>query len=227
MVPEYIDTPIFPLPNVTFFPKTVLPLHIFEPRYRQMVKDCLNGDRLIGVALLREGWQKDYFGHPPIHRTFGVGKIVDYDELDDGRYNIRVEGLWRVRLVTEYPTKEYRTGRSLVLQDRPLDDIRKQLAEARDELYGSCQELQQLLPQYAQLIQSAWSLHPHPAVAVDLLAATVVLDAYDRQCILEETDPIRRMRLVSVQVNSIIHELEKRGVEDDFVENEILGEEDY
>ena len=70
MLPEYVDIPIFPLPNVTFFPQTVLPLHVFEPRYVEMVANCLRGDKLMGVALLREGWQKDYFGQPPIYKNF-------------------------------------------------------------------------------------------------------------------------------------------------------------
>ena len=54
--------PIFPLPNVVLFPNMLLPLHIFEPRYREMVEDALNGEGLIGMALLKEGWQNDYYG---------------------------------------------------------------------------------------------------------------------------------------------------------------------
>jgi Lon protease-like protein len=61
-IPEYLDVPIFPLPNVTFFTQTYLPLHVFEDRYRALVANAIKGDRLIGVALLREGWHRDYFG---------------------------------------------------------------------------------------------------------------------------------------------------------------------
>ena len=95
MLPEYIDIPIFPLPNVTFFPQTILPLHVFEPRYRTMTSNCLAGDRLMGVSLLKEGWQKDYFGRPPICTTFGIGKIIDSERREDGCYNIVLEGLFR------------------------------------------------------------------------------------------------------------------------------------
>ena len=137
MVPEYLDVSIFPLPNVTFFPKTMLPLHVFEPRYREMVSACLKGDRMLAVALLREGWQKDYFGRPPIHRTFGVGKVVDYEHLADGCYNIMVEGLYRVRLITEYETEPFRTGRVGVVQDGPVDHRREELRPLQQELMDS------------------------------------------------------------------------------------------
>ena len=58
MLPRHI--PIFPLPNVVLFPNVFLPLHIFEPRYRDMVTEALGGDRLIGMVLLKPGWQADY-----------------------------------------------------------------------------------------------------------------------------------------------------------------------
>ena len=63
-LPEII--PVFPLPNVVFFPRMPLPLHVFEPRYRSMVRDVARGARLVGMALLRDDWQRDYYGRPPI-----------------------------------------------------------------------------------------------------------------------------------------------------------------
>jgi uncharacterized protein len=224
MTPEYLDVPIFPLPNVTFFPRTVMPLHIFEPRYREMIADCLRGDRMLGVALLRDGWQKDYFGHPPIHRTFGIGKIIDHDRLEDGRYNLHVEGLYRARLITEYPTQPYRTGRALVLQERPIDGIRNRVGATRKELFEACEELGSMMPEYAPPIQGAWASHPHPSVVVDQLAAMLVLDAYDRQSILEEIDPLRRMQLMLVQINQILRELSFRKVTDPRFEEDVFGD---
>lgn len=224
MVPEYLDIPIFPLPNVTFFPRTILPLHIFEPRYREMAAACLRGDRLMGVALLRDGWQKDYFGHPPIHKTFGIGKIVEHDRLEDGRYNLHLEGLYRARLITEYPTEPFRTGRALVLQDGPLDSRRREVTSLSRELRAGCDTLCELVPEHAAPLQSVWGAHPHPALVVDQLAAMLVLDAYDRQSILEEIDPIRRMKLMLVQVNYIVHEVSRRKVHDPLFEEEVFGE---
>lgn len=224
MVPEYLDIPIFPLPNVTFFPRTILPLHIFEPRYREMTASCLRGDRLMGVALLRDGWQKDYFGHPPIHKTFGVGKIIEHDRLEDGRYNLQLEGLYRVRLITEYPTEPFRTGRGLVLQDGPLDTRRREVSALARELRAGCDTLCDLAPDHAGPLQAVWGAYPHPALIVDQLAAMLVLDAYDRQSILEEFDPVRRMKLMLVQINHLVHEVSRRKVHDPLFEEEVFGE---
>lgn len=219
MVPEYLDVPIFPLPNVTFFPKTLLPLHVFEPRYRKMVANTLKGDRLMSVALLRDGWQKDYFGRPPIYRTFGVGKIVDFEHLDDDCYNIILEGLYRVRLVTEHDTTPFRTGRVLVLQDAPIDRS-PHLSAIQKELAQQTRTLADLMPEFRDTLQNVWSVHPHPAVTADLLASSLVVDAYDRQSILEEADPIRRLKLVLVQVKQIVYQLSHKTVEEEVLEED-------
>jgi len=207
-IPEFLDVSIFPLPNVTFFPQTYLPLHVFESRYRSMVGNALHGDRLIGVALLREGWQRDYFGKPPICKTFGVGKIIDHDELDDGRYNLMLEGIYRVRLIEEFATLPFRTGRVQVLLDPPIDGQRSRVAELMKELQELSARTALLLPALRETIQAAWSAHPHPLVTVNHLASALVIDAYDRQSILEQDDPIRRLRLLLVQLCNIVTQLE-------------------
>lgn len=90
-LPEVI--PIFPLPNVVLFPHMLLPLHVFEPRYREMVRDAARGARLIGMALLREGWERDYHGRPPVFPVGTVGEMVHLEDLPDGRSNIMLRGL--------------------------------------------------------------------------------------------------------------------------------------
>src|SRR5204863_9636969 len=84
---------LFPLPNVVLFPHVVQPLHIFEPRYRQMTADALAGDQLIAPALLRPGWEGDYEGRPATYPVVCVGKIVSEQQLPDGRFNILLRGL--------------------------------------------------------------------------------------------------------------------------------------
>jgi Lon protease-like protein len=108
--------PLFPLPNTVFFPRVKLPLHIFEPRYRQMTADALEGDGLIVVVLLKPAWEEEYYETPPVHETATMGQIEQHEKLPDGRYNIVLEGLERVRLV-EGPSdpalpkeKLYRSG---------------------------------------------------------------------------------------------------------------------
>lgn len=100
--------PIFPLPNVVFFPRMPLPLHIFEPRYRAMVRDAARGAHLIGMALLRGEWQQEYYGRPPIFATGTVGEMVHVEELPDGRFNIVLRGLREYSIVRELERHAYR-----------------------------------------------------------------------------------------------------------------------
>jgi uncharacterized protein len=100
--------PLFPLPNVVLFPNVFLPLHIFEPRYREMVADALNGDRLIGMALLKPGWEKEYEGRPPVYAIGCSGLMTHVERLDDGRYNIVLRGVERFRIVQEDQSRSYR-----------------------------------------------------------------------------------------------------------------------
>ena len=117
-LPEVI--PFFPLPNVVFFPRMPLPLHVFEPRYRQMVRDAAAGPRLIGMVLLREGWQSDYQGRPPVFGTGTVGEMVRSEELPDGRFNIVLRGLREFTIARELPpTAPYREA---TVRWRPAPD---------------------------------------------------------------------------------------------------------
>ena len=89
--------PLFPLPNVVLFPNVFLPLHIFEPRYREMVADALASDRMIGMVLLRPGWERDYEGRPPVYPIGCTGVITHVERQTDGRYNIVLRGMEPLR----------------------------------------------------------------------------------------------------------------------------------
>jgi uncharacterized protein len=105
-LPEVI--PLFPLPNVVFFPRMLLPLHVFEPRYRAMVRDAACGARLVGMVLLRGDWEGDYLGKPEIFGTGAVGEMVRVEELPDGRFNIVLRGLREFTVVRELDRAAYR-----------------------------------------------------------------------------------------------------------------------
>jgi len=111
--------PIFPLPNVVLFPKIQLPLHIFEPRYREMVRDAMSGERLIGMALLRGEWEKDYYGNPEIFPVGCVGKIVGMTPLADGRCNILLYGLSEYELEEELLDRTTYRQAKVVLREEP------------------------------------------------------------------------------------------------------------
>jgi Lon protease-like protein len=114
-IPDRI--PVFALPNVVFFPKTYLQLHIFEPRYREMVADAAAGGQCIGMALLKDGWEANYYGNPPIFKMGCVGRLVSVQPLPDGRSNILLQGLERYELRQEFHDKNYREA-AIVLKPR-------------------------------------------------------------------------------------------------------------
>lgn len=128
---------LFPLPNLVLFPHAVQGLHVFEPRYRQLMADALADDATFALALLDSGWEEDYEGHPPVEPVACLGRVGWYEKLPDGRFNLKLRGLSRVRLVEELPTdRMYRVARAELMPDvSPADlgrlkRLRKALAEA-------------------------------------------------------------------------------------------------
>ena len=115
--------PIFPLPNVVLFPNVFLPLHIFEPRYQEMVSEALAGDRIIGMVLLRPGWESDYEGRPPVYAIGCAGLITFSEQHADGRYNIVLRGLEKFRITGEDHSRSYRLAQvqSLAEEITPED----------------------------------------------------------------------------------------------------------
>jgi hypothetical protein len=189
-IPEIV--PVFPLPGVVLFPHAVLPLHIFEPRYRQMTRDALLGSRMIAMAMPAPGWEKDYQGAPPIHAVGCVGRIVAETELPDGKYNFLLQGLSRVRFVREFPPAPYRTARVQVLRDR-TDDGEQEIA-LRDELIGAFREM---LVGSSVEKEALARLPKMPLGAVaDLIGAAVSSAPEARRTLLEELDAARRAERV-------------------------------
>ena len=113
--------PLFPLPNVVLFPNVFLPLHIFEPRYRDMVRDALAVDRLIGMVLMRPGWEGAYEGRPAIYEVGCAGLVTFSEQYPDGRYNIVLRGLEKFRVLDEDHDRSYRVARVEALMEEPGD----------------------------------------------------------------------------------------------------------
>src|SRR6185436_12154807 len=133
MLPPSI--PIFPLPNVVLFPNVFLPLHIFEPRYRQMVDEALKGDRIIGMVLLRPGWQSDYEGRPPVYPIGCSGVITHAERLADGRFNIVLRGMEKFRIAAEEPTEAlYRIASVVPVPEPPADSVKAEMRGERRRL---------------------------------------------------------------------------------------------
>jgi uncharacterized protein len=193
-----LRVPIFPLPEVVFFPETVLPLHVFEPRYRQMVADCLAADGWMAVVMLRAGWEKDYQGRPPVQTIAGAGEIIQAEMLADGRYNVLLHGRARIRILSEEPPdgRLYRVVRAERLEEAgPMAD---------DRTFGA--RLQELRAAHARLLVALGQSHPDvvgrltvagatPGAAIDRIVSAVVPDADVRQRLLEAVDVSDRLDL--------------------------------
>ena len=110
-------TPLFPLPDVVFFPKTLLPLHVYEPRYRALASEALEQDRIICTALLKPGWESDYYGSPEVYPVGCLGKIVQHQKLPDGRYNITLDGIAKVSIESSVRLEPYRLVRVKPMED--------------------------------------------------------------------------------------------------------------
>jgi Lon protease-like protein len=189
--------PIFPLPDVTLFPHTFMPLHVFEARYRAMVTDALTRDRRLAVVKLEPGWECDYDGKPPVACIAGAGAIVSCERLATGRYNIVVRGDWRVRLDRELPTDTlYRVVEARVVEEVPPAGDAKPLV---DRLRAACGELLDLLERPRNLLDTALGADQRPGIIADRVAATFISDPAMRQEFLETFSVDRRLeRLVFV-----------------------------
>ena len=133
--------PIFPLPTVVLFPNVFLPLHIFEPRYRQMFTEALAGDRIIGMVLLQPGYEADYDHNPPVYATGCSGLITHSEKLDDGRFNVVLRGIEKFEIAHEEGPAAGRLYRTALItgvdESVPSTD--------RDELRRSRKRLEHLL----------------------------------------------------------------------------------
>ena len=194
--------PIFPLPNLVFFPHTRLPLHVFEPRYRQMVKDVLESDQRIGIILLRPGWEADYFGSPAVFDFGTMGMIEQSVALDDGRYNIVVRGDRRFRIVEEVSRVPYRTARVVAEPETERDP---------KEAYAQRQWLADLSQQYLKYLPDQATVPEIETVTLDALTNALImslnLDIEEKQRLLEMGDSIARAEEIGTELTSRIESL--------------------
>jgi len=185
MLPATI--PIFPLPNAVLFPNVFMPLHIFEARYRAMVSDALAGDRIIGMVLLKAGFERDYEGRPPIFPVGCAGVITHSEPLPDGRFNIVLKGLEKFRITAEDSTRTYRVATIDALPEQMTDPERIELRRLR-------QRVEALLA--AAVEREGGDPKFPPAVAdedlVNALAQYTGLEPIERQALLERSSVLER-----------------------------------
>jgi Lon protease-like protein len=187
MLPPTI--PLFPLPNVVLFPNVSLPLHIFEPRYREMTRDALDGDRIIGMVLLRPGWEHDYEGRPPVYPIGCAGLITHSERLDDGRFNIILRGMEKFRVVHETADRAYRIAQ--------VDSIAETIQAAdKEAMRAARQRLEALLvPQPAgRGVDPKVPPSMPDEDLVNALAQYLELEPVEKQALLERDGLLARCR---------------------------------
>jgi Lon protease-like protein len=177
---------LFPLPNLVLFPHAIQPLHLFEPRYRQLIADSLAGDRLITMALLRPGWEETYHLNPPIHPVVCIGRIFQEEKLADGRYNLLLHGVSRARIEEELSSpKLYRLAKVTLLPEESLDcpqkerDLRDRIS---DRILPWFAQQSAALAQLQKLLQSDLPLGP----LCDIISFALPLETSIKQALLEE-----------------------------------------
>lgn len=185
---------LFPLPNLVLFPCMMQGLHIFEPRYRQMTADALADDRLIALVLLQAGWEGDYEGKPAIHPTACLGKITTEQRLEDGRYNLQLRGLCRVRIEAEIDSDTlYRTAHVQVLSDIPVQAVHNELL-LRRRLMGLvppwCAGQPQALTMFQKVLKSNLTL----GTISDLVGFALPLPLELKQKLLDNANVEQRVR---------------------------------
>ncbi len=198
--------PLFPLDTVSLLPQQVLPLHIFEPRYRQMMEHALDGSGQFAMAVFRGGaWKQQYHGRPPLMRAVCVGQIAEHEKLSDGRFNLLLQGVCRARINIEIPAEEDRLYRAAMLE--PIDarvHEDEELAEAREYLEESLSDgpLSQLAAARS-VLEYIQNVDVPTSALLELVSFTMLTGKSLRYRLLAEGDIQRRASLIKSELDSL------------------------
>ena len=192
---------LFPLPDLVMFPHVMQPLHIYEPRYQDLLNAALDSDGLLAMSLLAPGWESDYEGRPAIFPQACLGKVVTYQRQDDGHCNVLLLGLRRIRIDSELPAeKSFREARATLLDDfcySENDDQRDALQlELTEKFQDHLPQDQPTNPGVQELLGAEIPL----GVLTDLVSFAVPLDLNTKCQLLSESDIDLRARMLLLQL---------------------------
>jgi Lon protease-like protein len=198
--------PLFPLHQVVLLPQQIRPLHIFEPRYKQMITRALDGSGQIAMAVYEgDAWKLQHHGRPPVLPAVCIGQIVEHEKLSEGRYNLVVQGVCRAKIARELPASEDRLYREGILEPVGADEIdASQLSDVREKLHelfvdGPLMQLKAGKP-LAECLQR----DQFPTAAIlELVSFTVVSDPKLRYRLLAEGDASIRSRMILSELQHI------------------------
>jgi len=189
---------VFPLPNLVMFPHVMQALHIYEPRYRAMLEEAVEDDRLIALGVLAPGWEQHYEGRPPLRPTACLCRVATHQRTDEGTYNVLLLGVRRLRLSRELPPeKPFRLVEAEILDDVEPDgapagmaaDLQRQLLAA---FKRAMPKIPDAYEQLDQLLGSQITL----GMLADIVAYTIDLDLEWKMRLLAECDVFQRTQLL-------------------------------
>jgi Lon protease-like protein len=209
-VSAQISLPIFPLPDLTFFPHTMLPLHIFEARYRAMITDCLSRDRRLAVVGLRPGYEESYEGRPAVYDVMGVGRIVQWERMATGRFNLLLQGECRARIDRELPADTlYRMVAATPLDDIGVDAPGVEALASR--VRSRAARILATVGQSGEELQATLDALTDPGRLCDLVASTLIPGSSTRQALLEELHVERRLERLAAALDDLLSHLTGEG----------------
>ncbi|HYE02836.1 MAG TPA: LON peptidase substrate-binding domain-containing protein [Phycisphaerales bacterium] len=204
--------PIFPLNAVVLLPHAVIPLHIFEPRYRQLVNDALDGTGQLAMAVFEgDRWKSEYHGRPPVRPAVCVAQIVQHHRFPDGRYNVALQGICRAHIVREVPASQTRLYREALLE--PVGVQRFDEAVLRPQREALARLLSQ--PPLTDL-RDAITVREHlvdpqfpTSVLLDLVSLSFVTDPGAQYRLLDQGDPRTRAAVLLDELGDVKRLLER------------------
>jgi len=184
---------LFPLPDLVMFPHVMQPLHIHEPRYRELLSEALDHDGLVAMSILSPGWEADYGDRPAIHSNACLGKIITHQRQENGQYNVLMLGMRRVRIEHEIPSvKAFRQAEVSL-----LDDYYEQEGSSEREALQTAltQMFQEQLPENCLppgAMREALSSEVPLSVLTDLVSFAIPLPFEVKCALLGQPDVDRR-----------------------------------
>ncbi len=196
--------PLFPLPMAVLLPYEMLPLHVFEPRYRALVEDALLRELPLCIAQLSPGWEGNYEGRPRVEPICGAGFITQHEKLDGGRYNILVRGVARVQILGELPAqKPYRQARAQLVEDELPE--RATLEEAEESVRRMLFALCSARPGPGSNALAQLAAHAQgPAALADIVIAALVTDHARRQLSLVTPNVGERLAIAQSSIAELL-----------------------
>lgn len=189
---------VFPLPNLVMFPHVMQPLHVFEPRYRAMLEEAIEDDRLIALGVLAPGWEQHYEGRPPLRSTACLCRIATHQRTDKGTYNVLLLGVRRLRLVREMPPKKlFRVVESEILEDEePLDVPTEETVQLQQRLLTAFKSVLPKIPDAFEQLDQLLGNQITLGMLSDIVAYTIDLDLEWKIRLLSECNVINRAAML-------------------------------